>query len=99
VPKRYVLLLAKDEITDRGLEELQDMLVSRYGNVKLISVKGNARAVIVKTTNEIAPLLRGPGNPLAFDGNRVEPILTSGAVGNLKRRALQAKADGQVSER
>ncbi len=96
--KRYVLLLADVDISEGQLKELQLMLEARHGKVKVIAVKGNPRAAIVKTTNAVAPLLRDQGHPIFLGGEKVESVLTSGAVGNLKRRALGAKADGQVSK-
>ncbi len=96
--KRYVLLAWENELTDERLRELQTKLESRYGKLRLIAVKGNPRAVIVKTTNEVAPLLRDPDAPLLLGGKKVESVLTSGAVGNLKRRALGTTADGQILE-
>ena len=97
--KRYVLLMAEADLSEGAIRDLQSTLDSRYGTVKLISVKGNPRAVIVKTTNRVAPLLREHGSFLTPGGKKLEAVLTSGAVGNLKKRALVAKADGQVSKR
>lgn len=94
--KRYVLFIAETEISDGEVKELQKVLEARYGRMKLIQVKGNPRAVIVKTTNEVAPLLRDRSHPLVVSGKKLETVLTSGAVVNLKKRALEAKADGQV---
>jgi hypothetical protein len=94
-----VLLVAGTDISEDRMKELQATLDFRYGKVKLIQVRGNPRAVIVKTTNLIAPLIRNPGQPLMLAGEKVETILTSGAVVNLKKRALGAKADDQVSKR
>jgi hypothetical protein len=62
----------------------------------VIVVKGNPRAIIVKTTNEVAPLLREASGGIRVDGRRLETALTSGAVGKLKKRALEATADDQV---
>ncbi len=94
--KRYVLLVAGIDLSEERLKELQALLESRHGKMKMIAVSGNPRAVIVRTTNEVAPLLRDKGHPLFLGGKMVEPVLTSGAVGNLKRRALGGKPDGQV---
>lgn len=97
-PKRYVLLATQVDLSEERLEDLRASLEARYGKVKIIAVKGNPRAVIVKTTSEVAPLMRDQNHPLLLGGRKVESVLTSGAVGNLKRRALRARADGQVSE-
>jgi hypothetical protein len=97
--KRYLLLVAGTDLSEERLKELQATLDSRYGKVKLIQVRGNPRAVIVKTTNQVAPLMRDPSQPLMLAGEKVETVLTSGAVVNLKKRALEAKADGQVPKR
>jgi len=89
-------MLAETDITEEGAKQLKAILDSRYGNVKVIAVKGNPRAIIVKTTNEIAPLLREASGGLQLGGRRLETVLTSGAVGKLKKRALQARADDKV---
>lgn len=96
--KRYVLLVADADLSEADKKELTTILEARHGKVKLISVRGNSRAVIVKTTSEAAPLLRDPGARLGVGGKGLVSVLTSGAVGNLKRRASEAAADGEVHE-
>ncbi len=75
---------------------LEEAIGSRRGPAKAIAVKGNPRAVIVKTSNLVAPLLRGDGRDLHVGGKRLVSVLTSGAIGNLKKRATEAAANGQV---
>jgi len=96
--KRYVLLVADGELSEAERKDLQAVLEARHGSVKLIFVRGNARAVIVRTTNDVVPLLRDPGRPLKVGGKKLETVLTSGAVGNLKRRASEATGHGQVPQ-
>ena len=84
--KRYVLLMANADLSDAEMRDLAAILKERHGEVKLISVNENPRAIIVKTTNYVAPSLRGD-LVLAASGKRLVSVSTSGAVGNLKRRA------------
>ena len=95
-PKRYVLLLADRDLDEPEFEALGRTLEGRMGKVKLISVKGNPRAVIVRTTNSSDHLLRDAAEPLFVGGTELRPTLTSGVVGKLKRRASRGSHDGQV---
>jgi len=88
--------LADAELSDADRKELAAILEGRHGKVKVIAVEGNGRAVIVKTTNQVAPLLRDEGSPLIVGGKKLAPVLTSGAIGNLKNRATEAAANGKV---
>jgi hypothetical protein len=97
--KRYVLLLADAGVSESERKELATVLEERHGRVKLIAVEGNPRAVIVKTNNEVAPLLRDPQRELVVGGKRLVAVLTSGGVGKLKRRASEAANNGKVHER
>lgn len=92
-------MVADADLSEAERKGLSAILEGRHGKVKLIAVEGNPRAVIVKTTNEVAPLLRSPENGLAIGGKKLTSVLTSGAVGNLKRRASEAAANGKVHER
>ncbi len=95
-PKRYVLLVADAELTTAEANELSTLLERRYGKVKLIEVEGNRSAIIVKTTNEVAPLLREAGAALKVGRKGLSTVLTSGAVGKLKKRASGVAANGKV---
>ena len=94
--KRYVLLLADGELTSEEMKEMGGILEGRYGKVKMIPLRENSRAVIVKTDNGVATMLKEPGWALIIGRKRVGPALTSGAIVNLKRRASVAAANGQV---
>ena len=96
--KRYILFAADGELTGADIKELATLVERRHHGAKVIEVAGNPRAVILKTTNEAAPLLRVPQAGLTVGGKRLTSVLTSGAVGNLKRRASGAKGNGQVHE-
>jgi hypothetical protein len=96
--KRYVLLIADGDLSKDDRKDLRAVVERRYHGSKLIELESNARAVILKTTNLVAPSLRSPEGSLAIGGKRLSPVLTSGAVGNLKRRASEAGANGQVHE-
>jgi len=78
------------------VKELAKLLERRYGALKLFLVEGNRRAVVVKTTSDVAPRIREEGSQLVLGGKTISPVLTSGAVVNLKKRALDAAADGKV---
>jgi hypothetical protein len=95
--KRYVLFMAEGDLSDGEVKELAGIIERRHPGSKLIQLKGNPRAVIVKTTNESAPGFRDPGSGFGVAGKALRPVLTSGAIGNLKRRASEASTNGQVS--
>jgi hypothetical protein len=96
--KRYLLVASAGEMTARDTEDLARVLEPRHGRVKVIPVEGNRRAVIVKTTNEQVAEMQGTVAGLAIGGMGLTPILTSGAIGKLKKRAREMGATevGQV---
>jgi hypothetical protein len=95
--KRYVLFLASSALSEEEVRGFSEIVRGRHPGSKVIAVKGNPRAVIVKTTAEAAPLLRDSGGGLKAGEKVLVSILTSGAIGNLKRRASAAAANGEVS--
>ena len=95
--KRYVLFLAKTDLTEEDLRRFSEVIGGRHQAAKVIAVKGNNRAVIVKTTNQVAPILRGAGQGMNVSGVQLVTVVTSGAIGKLKKRALEAAANGKVS--
>jgi hypothetical protein len=97
--KRYVLFTSEEALSEGERKQLAEILENRYGKIKLIPVEGNPRAVIIKTTNETAPRLRDLDPKLTIHEKRLTSVLTSGAIGKLKRRAAPAVANGQVHER
>ena len=99
--KRYVLLLAGGDLSEGELKELGRILEQRHGKLKLIQVQGNRRAVIVKTTNIVAPVFREQGGRMTIGGKELVAVLTSGAIGKLKKRASwsETQGHGQVPER
>lgn len=96
--KRYVLFLSESELSEGEAEEFAAALEARRWKAKVILPKDCPRALIVKTTTEYAPLMRSGEEAFAPGGKRLKAVLTSGAVGNLKRRAAEATANGQVHE-
>jgi hypothetical protein len=100
MPKRYVLLVADGELSDGDRRDLSAMLERRYGKVILIPVEKNQRALIVKTTNSVAPLLREISGGLHLGGKRLETVLTSGSIGRLKSIASGSETtkDGKVPQ-
>ena len=96
--KRYVLLVSDAAISEPERKMLKSVIERRHPGDKLIEVPGNLRAVIVKTTNDVAPSFRTEEGAPTIGGKRLTAVLTSGAVGNLKRRAAGAATNGQVHE-
>lgn len=96
--KRYVLLVADEDISESERKVLRTVIERRHPGDRLIEIPGNPRAVIVRTTNEVAPSFRADGGAPTAGGKRLTPVLTSGGVGNLKRRAAEAATNGQVHE-
>lgn len=98
--KRYVLLVADRDLSDGDRSDLTQILEGRHGKVTVIAVDRNPRAVIVKTTNSVAPLLRNMSGELELSGKRLVTVLTSGSIGKLKRRALGSdmNKDGKVPQ-
>jgi hypothetical protein len=94
--KRYVLFYAKSDLSEDDFRCFSEVVCGRYQTAKVISVKGNPRAVIIRTTNQIAPALRDIKPGIRVGGVEFVPVLTSGAIGNLKKRALEAAANGKV---
>ena len=88
--KRYVLFTSDDSLSEDDVREFGRTLESRHGKLKLIPVKGNARAIIVKSTNDVAPVMRESSGRLSVGGKTLTVVLTSGAVGKLKRAAQPA---------
>jgi hypothetical protein len=101
VAKRYVLLMADKDLTESESKYLGEVLERRHGKLRVIQVQGVPRAVIVKTTQIVAPLLREQSGSLTIGGKRLRTVLTSGAIGNLKRRAKvgESTEDGEVLQR
>jgi hypothetical protein len=87
MPKRYVLLVADGELSDGDKRDLSKLLETKHGKVAVIPVEKNPRAVIVKTTDSVAPLLREMSGELQLSGKRLVTVLTSGSIGKLKSRA------------
>lgn len=91
MPKRYLLLIGDSEVTESDRKKIHDALEKTYGELKIILVQGNPRAMIVKSTEPAVRRMREYG-ALNLGGKRFKTLLTSGAVGNLKRRAVEANA-------
>jgi hypothetical protein len=94
--KRYVLFKSNVDLTQTDFEAIREFLEAMNGSAKVIPVKGNARAVIVRTSNAVAPLLRGEKSILELGEKKLVSVLTSGAIGNLKRRATETPANGKI---
>ena len=96
--KRYVLLEADRGLSDADMKTLHSILEGKYGQLKVIAVRDRPRAVIVKTTNSVAPLLRETVGEIRLGDGRLTPVLTSGSIGKLKSRASESETtrDGKV---
>ena len=96
--RRYLLLLAGVDLSDADIRELQSSLEERFREVKVIGVQGNPRAVIVRAKEPSARALRGEGEVRGPGGVRLVPVLSSGVIGKLKRRAAEARDNGKIHE-
>ena len=98
--KRYVLLVADGDLSEGDRRDLSLMLEGRHWKVTVIPVEKNPRAVIVKTTNSVAPLLREMSGELHLGGKGLVTVLTSGSIGKLKSRAFDGETtrDGKVPQ-
>ncbi|MDG6987629.1 MAG: hypothetical protein JRN71_07685 [Nitrososphaerota archaeon] len=90
--------MADGAVSEDEVRALGKALGDEVGALRVFGVEGNPRAVIVKGTVETARRLREAGGVRTGGGKMMVPVLTSGAVGNLKRRAREAVVDGQVHE-
>ena len=93
--------MATEELTEMDTEEFKGILEQRHGKLKVIPVKGNARAVIVRTTGPAASEIRESSGNVSLRGKEITAVLTSAAIGKLKRRASQSGVPeiGQVPKR
>ena len=96
--KRYVLLFSDDSLSEAEISGLGAILVERFGKARAIPVDGNPRAAIVRTGEPDARVLRAEAVVSGPGGVRLRPVLTSGAIGNLKRSARRAAANGEIHE-
>ena len=96
--KRYVLFSASHPLTEQDMATLQGMLAQRRMAAKVIPVKGNPGALIVKTTNAEVLEVRELGNSARLGGKTLVSVSTSGAIGNLKKRASGATAIGEIPQ-
>jgi hypothetical protein len=94
--KRYVLFFAESELSEDDLLRFSEVVRGYHQTAKIIAVKGNQKAVIVKTTNQVAPVLRDIRPGIRVGGIDFVSVLTSGAIGNLKKRASEAANNGKV---
>ncbi len=94
--KRYVLFISSEDLSQAEVDSFAEAVGRRAGAATVIQVKGTPRALIVKTTNAGASLLRGDGSGLPVGAKRLVSVLTSGAIGNLKKRVPGAAANGKV---
>ncbi len=86
--------MAEEGLTEEDAKNLAQILGQRHGKVKVIAVASNPRALIVKTTNAVAPILREPSGQIKLGGKTLVSVLTSGSIGKLKRRAAETETTG-----
>ena len=96
--KRYLLYLADAELSEPDIRSFEAMLRGWCDPVKVIPVKTNQKAVIVKTSNRGAATLREGRSKLTIGGKFLGCVLTSGAIGNLKRCAKGAPDIGKIPQ-
>ena len=96
MPKRYLLFYTTSDQSDDDLRRLAEIIRRWDQTAKVIQVKRNPRAVIIKTTNQTATVLRDIKPGVRLNGVDYVPVLTSGSIGNLKKRASEAATNGKV---
>lgn len=96
--KRYILFRADGHLAEEDLRELATALASKGWKAKVIPVEDDTRWVIVRTDGETASQIRAQGGRIVTGRGPLVSLLSSGAVGKLKRRAREAGEDGQVHE-
>lgn len=82
---------AEKEFSEADLKRVERILHRRHGELKVIRVQGAQNALIVKTTSDEAPEIRRRSGRLGIGGARLTTVLTSGAIGKLKKRALEER--------
>jgi len=96
MPKRYVLFSAKSNLSEEDIRKFSEVIRAWHPSAKIIAVRGNPKAVIVKTTNQVAPMLQDLRPGIKVGRTELVSVLTSGAIGNLKKRASEAATNGKV---
>ena len=91
-----MLFIAESDLSDGDVRRFSELMGSWHRDAKVIRVKGNCRAVIVKTTNEVATMLRSIKPAVRVGRLELVTTLTSGAIGNLKKRASEPATNGKV---
>ena len=83
--------MAEEDFSEADLKRVERILHRRHGELKLIRVQGAQKALIVKTTSGDAPEIRLRSGRLGIGRARMTTVLTSGAIGKLKKRALEER--------
>jgi len=89
--RRYILFEADSELSESEKNGVMGILREKYGKVDVIGLKESPKALIAKTTNDAAPKIRESDSALMVGGKRLVTVLTSGAIGNLKKRARRGR--------
>jgi len=96
MPKRYVLFFANSSLSEEDIRKFSEVIGASHPTAKIIMVRGNSKAVIVKTTNQGPPMMQNLGLMVKVGRTELVSVLTSGAIGNLKKRASEAATNGKV---
>ena len=98
--KRYVLLKSDSELDEDDLGDLAEALRTLDPRGKVIPIKGSGMWVVLKTNVPSATRIRQGGLGLRAGEHDLISILTSGAIGKLKKRAQDGgpTAVGKVPE-
>jgi len=83
----------------QDLRGIQSALQKRYSGLTVIGVVTNDRALIVRADEQSVRVLRSQGGLVSPAGTKLEPKLTSGAIGKLKKRATEVAVIGKIHER
>ena len=90
--KRYVLITWDGGTLSAEERKKLTRLLEQRGKVNLIPIDGWERSLVVKTDVEGAASIRDSFNHVMIGGRRVATVLTSGCIGNLKKRARESAA-------
>ncbi|MBI3860019.1 MAG: SCP2 sterol-binding domain-containing protein [Thaumarchaeota archaeon] len=91
--KRYVLFESDSDLSEEEFQELGRVITKRHGEMPIIGLAASRRAMIVRTTAEVAARMREPEATIDIRGKTVKTVLVSGAIGKLKKRAEKEGRD------
>jgi len=89
--KRYLLLQGESSLSSLEAKELEEALQKDPGGIKMIGLPDNDKAFVLKTSGETVMKLRRSKWVASINGKTFVPVLTSGAIGKLKKKLREEK--------